>query len=184
MKSLSDIAKMFEGVQEIPENQGFKDRFLSYVMDVVGFEKGYAWCMLFATVCADLYFTQFDSTLVNKYKECFTPGAVSSFNNFKKKFPEMISDTPDVNSIAIWQRYKNGKATWRGHAGIVVFLNGSVLLSVEGNTNEKGSREGDGVYIKERNIYGNPETGLRLKGFINLPKGYAKKGRHKKRYEG
>ena len=47
VKSLSDIAKRFEGIEEIPENQGFKDKFLSYVMDVVGFEKGYAWCMLF-----------------------------------------------------------------------------------------------------------------------------------------
>ena len=92
MKSLSDIAKRFDGIQEIPENQGFKDRFLSYVMDVVGFEKGYAWCMLFANVCSVLYFTQFNSLLINKYKNCFTPGAVSSFNNFKKCFPEMVSE--------------------------------------------------------------------------------------------
>ena len=173
MKSLSDIAKRFDGIQEIPENQGFKDRFLSYVMDVVGFEKGYAWCMLFANVCSVLYFTQFNSLLINKYKNCFTPGAVSSFNNFKKCFPEMVSDRPSRNSIAIWQKYANGKATWRGHAGVVVWLNGSILLSVEGNTNEAGSREGDGVYIKERNIYAKPNNGLRFRGFINLPDGYA-----------
>lgn len=173
MKSLSDIAKRFEGIQEIPENQGFKDSFLSYVMDVVGFEKGYAWCMLFANVCAVLYFTQFNSSLINKFKDCFTPGAVSSFNNFKKRYPEMVSDKPSQNTIAIWQRYTNGKATWRGHAGVVVWLNGSILLSVEGNTNEAGGREGDGVYIKERNIYAEPDNGLRFKGFINLPDGYA-----------
>jgi hypothetical protein len=173
MKSLSDIAKRFEGIQEVPENQGFKDKFLSYVMNVVGFEKGYAWCMLFANVCAVLYFTQFNSFLIQKFKDCFTPGAVSTFNRFKKHFPEMVSDKPSRNSIAIWQKYTNGKATWRGHAGVVVWLNGSVLLSVEGNTNKAGGRDGDGVYVKERNIYANSDNGLRLKGFINLPDGYA-----------
>ena len=173
MKTLSEIAKHFDGIQEIPGNQGFKNRFLAYVMDIVGFKKGYARCMLFANVCSVLYFTQFNSSLINKYKNCFTPGAVSSSNNFKKYYPEMISDTPSQNSIAIWQRYTKGKATWRGHAGIVIWLNGPILLSVEGNTNNAGSSEGDGVYIKERNIYAKPDNGLRFKGFINLPDGYA-----------
>ncbi|WP_051292672.1 CHAP domain-containing protein [Olivibacter sitiensis] len=39
-----------------------------------------------------------------------------------------------------------------GHCGFVDGVEGSTLITVEGNTNEVGSREGDGVYRKRRPI--------------------------------
>ena len=39
-----------------------------------------------------------------------------------------------------------------GHCGIVTDVAGTHILSIEGNTNQEGSREGDGVYRKQRRI--------------------------------
>lgn len=41
-----------------------------------------------------------------------------------------------------------------GHTGFVDDLDGSVAITVEGNTNSAGSREGDGVYKKRRPLNG------------------------------
>lgn len=38
------------------------------------------------------------------------------------------------------------------HAGLVERADGDWVVSIEGNTNEAGSREGDGVYRKRRHI--------------------------------
>lgn len=38
------------------------------------------------------------------------------------------------------------------HVGLVKSVNGSEMVTIEGNTNEAGSREGDGVYEKKRNV--------------------------------
>jgi peptidoglycan hydrolase-like protein with peptidoglycan-binding domain len=40
----------------------------------------------------------------------------------------------------------------KGHCGIVKVSMGPVVLTVEGNTNAAGSREGDGVYQKQRRV--------------------------------
>ena len=38
------------------------------------------------------------------------------------------------------------------HVGIVIRQDGDWVISSEGNTNDNGSREGDGVYLKRRHI--------------------------------
>lgn len=167
-KNLSEIALRFEGVQEIPNNQGWKDEFLSLSMDAVGFKKGWAWCMLFAQVCVELYYSQFDSSLINKYRECFSPSVVTTFRNFKKNYLEMVSNVPTQNSVCFWQHYVQGKPTAQGHAGIVLSFDNTFISTVDGNTNEAGSREGDGVYRKKRLIKYKPDNGLRILGYINF----------------
>ena len=39
------------------------------------------------------------------------------------------------------------------HIGIVTHNNGSSINTIEGNTNARGSRDGDGVWAKQRNIH-------------------------------
>jgi hypothetical protein len=169
MKSLPKIAAQFVGIQEIPNNQGWKDEFLSHLMESVGFQKGWAWCALFAQVCTELYLAQFDSSLINKYRKCFSPSAVSTYNNFKKHYPDMVSSSPEKNAIIVWQKYKDGKQTAQGHEGIFCKFNQGWVTSIDGNTNEAGSREGDGVYRKMRDITTNKQNGLVFLGFINFP---------------
>jgi hypothetical protein len=63
----------------------------------------------------------------------------------------------------------NHVGTDNGHTGIVKEAQGSFLINVEGNTGGVDSigeinREGDGVYIKKRPLYGTPK--MKLVGFI------------------
>jgi hypothetical protein len=176
MKTLIEIAEQFKGIQEIPGNQGWKeDKFipkslvLGQKMGAVGWQKGWAWCMLFAQVLSELYLTQFNTAYVNEFRKLFSPSATKTLANFRKAHPEMVSDTPSNNSIAIWQQYKSGKPSWEGHAGIVKEMNYPYLLSIDGNTSNKGGRTGDGVYEVLRHIGLEPENGLRFQAFINLP---------------
>jgi hypothetical protein len=51
-----------------------------------------------------------------------------------------------------------------GHTGIVVSVNADgSYTTIEGNTNEAGSREGDRVAVKVRNL-----SDAKLKGFITV----------------
>ena len=74
-----------------------------------------------------------------------------------------------LNTLLIWQKYKNGVATAYGHAAIVEYWNESFVFTVDGNTNDKGGREG---YIvaddkKRSRSFTKRKNGLVLKGFIH-----------------
>jgi hypothetical protein len=46
-----------------------------------------------------------------------------------------------------------GNSNWNGHAGLVFRQTSPrTWQSIEANTNQAGSREGDGVYMKERGV--------------------------------
>jgi len=62
-----------------------------------------------------------------------------------------------------------GGSQWiRGHAAIVISTEGdaSKFITLEGNGNDEGGREGIKVARLERTIDMNNENGLRLLGFI------------------
>lgn len=62
--------------------------------------------------------------------------------------PELCrSKTPTIGSIFV---INHGEG--KGHCGFVAAVTGDHVLTIEGNTNEAGSREGDGVLRKSRRI--------------------------------
>jgi hypothetical protein len=75
---------------------------------------------------------------------------------------------PMSGALVVWKRYKDGKATWQGHVGIVSKVNpdGS-FYSIEGNTNSAGSREGDSVQEKLRKPV-KTDNGLNILGFVTI----------------
>ena len=48
--------------------------------------------------------------------------------------------------------YRFGNHPRYNHIGVVVSFDGDTVYTVEGNTNEEGGRDGDGVYSKERSL--------------------------------
>ncbi len=54
----------------------------------------------------------------------------------------------------------------QGHTGIVTGVYGNSVDTIEGNTNQRGSREGDGVYHKHRLMGIMP--GLHIIGFVRI----------------
>lgn len=151
-----EIAKKYLGMKEELGNKFDPKSPLGKILKDAGHKDGEAWCALFT-----------EAVFVEKLRELFSSSTVQTFHNFKDAGYE-ISDVPKVGSLVIWQRYKDGKATWAGHAGIVTKVNSDgSFVSIEGNTNSAGSREGDSVQEKVRkNI--RTDNGLNILGFIRI----------------
>lgn len=168
IKSLYEIALQFEGVKEIENNFGFSDKKLEEMMIACGWQKGYAWCSTFAQVCTELYLTQFNTSLIDNFRKCFSVSATATFTNFKASYPDIVFFEPKVDSIVFWQNYINGQPSWQGHAGIVKDWNKTFITSIDGNTNIHGSRDGDGVFTKTRLLDTVSKSGLKIIGYVQF----------------
>lgn len=107
----------------------------------VGLGKGYPWCAAFVRWCYD---TAGIKTKIN--------GAAASAHNpnnlvYYKSKQHQEPQPGDV--FTLWYTQLNRI----GHTGFYhKTVNSTIYESIEGNTNEAGSREGDGVYKKYRSL--------------------------------
>jgi hypothetical protein len=173
MNTINDIITKIAldnlGQEEIRGNLGFKDPEFERRMQAVGFKKGHAWCSYYAELVWKLAYQQYDATMNDTLDKLFSASAVQTWKNFKKAIEFETTLVPDEGSLVVWQTYKNGTPHWTGHIGIVIKYDqeSDSLITVEGNTNDDGSREGYKVAKKRRkNMYRKTKTGLRLLGFI------------------
>ena len=143
---------------------GFKDPIFDAKMNSVGMRYGYAWCCLFTELVWTEAYRDFYPKMIPILKEEFSAGTVRTFRHFKSL--KWTSEIPEEGDIVIWQSYKNGKAQTSGHAAIVMEVNGRSINTIEGNTNDKGGREGYIVAEKTRKIDFTNNNGLRMLGFI------------------
>jgi len=108
---------------------------------VTGLGKGYAWCAAFPSWV-------FNEAGVNAIKSAWSPSWFPPGNTIyhKGKANSITPDKADVFGIY----YPKLKRI--GHVGFVDNwqIDSDYFVSVEGNTNNAGSREGDGVYRKRR----------------------------------
>lgn len=140
----TQIAMNKEGVRELTGNNDGPE--VEAYLKSVGLGKGYSWCMAFVVSCFDDAAKQLgvNMPLVR------TGGCMDQWNRTtcqKVTKPQ----TGDIFIIDLG----NGA----GHTGIVVAVNGDEVETIEGNTNDNGSANGDGVYRRTRKI-------ARMKGFI------------------
>lgn len=109
------------------------ERYLKYA----GLSKGQPWCAAFVSWCLGqnkIYkVTGGTVALMEMGKTVYKTGG-------KNKLPRKA----DV--FFIWFAEKNRVA----HTGFIDLWNPNLAITVEGNTNPEGSREGDGVYKKRR----------------------------------
>jgi hypothetical protein len=162
--TLIEAAKKDLGKKEKPGNTGFEDKELEKAMKAVGWAPGWAWCASIQEKWIREAFPERAADL-NGF---FVPSAVATFRNLKNaKFP--VSLKPTEGALVFWQRMKNGVPQWQGHAGIVSkVINEIEFYSIEGNTNEQGSREGTTVLEKHRVINWSLQDGLKVLGFIKI----------------
>lgn len=127
------------GVREATGKNDGKD--VEKYLRSTGLGKGYAWCAAFVHWCLDQ--AKIPNTI-----NAYSPTAHNPKNIvwFKHRFEKDIQ-AGDV--FTLWYA-KLGRIA---HTGFVDRrINSSIYESVEGNTNEAGSREGDGVYKKRRSF--------------------------------
>jgi len=136
------------GVREQPINSN-RGREVEQYLASIGLGGGYAWCMAFVFWCTKEAAKQLK--LPNPlYK---TGGVLMQWN----QRPQLRITQPAPGDIFIMD-----KGQGRGHAGFVEALSGQTIHTIEGNSNEAGSAEGDGVYQRTR------EISLINKGFLRL----------------
>ena len=161
------------GKEEIKGNQGFKDPEFDADMRKLGrFQNGWAWCVCFCEMVWKKAYNDFDidKAHYNEMAKLVTPGAVRTMRNFLKAEGWTVTQTPQLGAIAIWQKYKKGKATTSGHAAIVESGTETHVTTIDGNTNATGGREGYHVARKTRRMNFGEKKGLVLLGFIIPPK--------------
>jgi hypothetical protein len=107
----------------------------------VGLGKGYSWCMSFVYWCAKQ--AALKLAVTNPLKQ--TGGVLDEWHSGRGTH----LDHPVQGSIFIMD-FGGGE----GHTGIVtgVFPDQGIIHTIEGNTNDNGSREGIGVFRKTRQI--------------------------------
>lgn len=138
-KKLVRIYRSFIGVREkTGKNDGPEvERFLAHE----GLGKGFAWCAAFASFCLDS--AGFENT-INAWSPTAHNRNALIYN--KGKFV----GTPEPGHVFTIYYPKKKRI---GHTG---FYDGwadeNIMQTVEGNTNDRKSREGDGVYVILRPI--------------------------------
>jgi hypothetical protein len=139
------------GVQEVPKNSNSGPQVNAYLKRI-GLGPGYAWCMAFVYWCVD----EAANELKLKNPLVKTGGVMLQYNTTKlRKLPNR-SKGIKAGDIFIME-FANGT----GHTGIVEKVGKGLVYTIEGNTNDEGSRDGYEVARRERTISS-------IKGFIQL----------------
>lgn len=162
-KFIVQAAKFYIGQTEKPNNGGFTNKSFEAEMVKAGFYKGAPWCAFFVKLIW-LKAYKDNPHLAETIKQLNTGGALDTLKKHKSNGTFEVKDNPVPGAIVIW-KLGNGP---KGHAGIVTEIKGNIMLTVEGNTNAMGSREGDCVALKTRTInrpFG--AKGLNVAGYIH-----------------
>lgn len=125
-------------VQEWPIKKN-KGPGVKKYLNSVGLGEGYAWCMAFIYWCVQEVCN--DYKLSNPLQK--TGGVLAQWNGSKV----LQVEKPEIGDVFIMDFGKG-----LGHAGIIVDLDGDVITTIEGNTNDEASREGYIVAEKKRMI--------------------------------
>jgi len=127
------------GVRENGFNKG--DRVEEYLR-AANLKAGAPWCAAFIT-------WTFKQNNVKAVVSGYSPNwfvnnvVYKRDDNVKRNYVATVGDV-----FGLWFANKNRIA----HVGFIDSRQGDYYITVEGNTNEAGSREGDGVYKKRRHI--------------------------------
>lgn len=151
MKPL-DFAIAEIGKEEIPRGSNWGEHVQKY-LKTIGINFPASWCMAFMYWC----FEEWENISGHENPLVKTGGVLHQWNQIpaKYKFSNLIM--PEPGDIFIMD---HGKGL--GHTGMVEFVENGIIHTIEGNTNDSGSREGYEVCRKTRNASG-------IKGFIRIP---------------
>jgi len=142
------IAASQIGVEEHPKGSNWGPQVSEYLKSVgIGFPA--SWCLAFVYWCHEKAAKELGcSNMMAK-----TGGVLNEWNKRKDNFSVTKPEPGDVFIIDF------GKGL--GHTGIVESVEGEFVNTIEGNTNDEGSREGYEVCRRKRPI-------SKMKGFLRF----------------
>lgn len=104
--------------------------------------QGQPWCAVFTTWA-------YRTARVKEGTFAVTASVEAAMNWYKAK--GRWSEKPSLGAQVIYGGHI--------HTGIVIAFDDTTITTIEGNTNDNGSAEGDGVYVKTRNRFSDFVTG-------------------------
>jgi len=165
---MDDIKKISDKAVEIAVSQlGQKEEpigsnsgpVVDEYLKSVGLEPGYAWCQAFVYWC----YAQAATALGVPNPVVHTVGVLDCWNRTAVNIKIHSSEAqgkPSLINVGDQIIFKHSNGT--GHTGIVEKVIGQDIHTIEGNTNNNGSREGYEVERKVRTL-----DDVRLLGFIS-----------------
>jgi len=142
------IANAQVGVHEDPGNKNTGPQVNAYLKSV-GLGPGYSWCMAFLYWC----FEQAAKEMDIKNPMYKTGGVLKQWNESKLKYGVISPQPGDIGIMDFGGGF--------GHTFIVDHVEGIWVYTIEGNSNDEGSREGFEV-CKRRRISD------KVKGFLRF----------------
>lgn len=151
-----EIALSYEGKEEIPRGSN-AGAFVIACLAMVGLDAPNSWCMAYVFRC----FREAATALGLACPVNRTAGVMDCWNKSTPSSRILKADARPTNILPGYQFiYDHGKGL--GHTGIVVeVLADGSFITIEGNTDPAGSRNGYGVFKRTRHF-----TDAQLKGFI------------------
>ncbi|MFI5529934.1 peptidoglycan-binding protein [Kitasatospora sp. NPDC051853] len=148
-----------EGFSDGQWNNDIRDIYGVNFAEVFGETKRVAWCDIGCWVCFKL---EGLDALIPKSESCYE--SLSIFREWHRS-----SDYPAVGAqfFVSSPKYPRGGS----HTGFVVGYDAGSISTVEFNTNDNGSSEGDGCYAKTRSRFGNEVEGVYAYGYPKYAEG-------------
>lgn len=146
-----EIAKSKIGQDEKPHGSNWGEPVRTFLINV-GLNFPASWCMAFVYTC----FKE-AAQVLNLVNTAFK--SAGCLDVWARVNPAYKSGTPSVGAAVI---FDHGHGL--GHTGIVYKFDDLTIYTVEGNTNNNGSREGFDIEYKDH-LRTNPT----IKGYINYP---------------
>jgi hypothetical protein len=139
---IKPVTEVYTSQLGVREATGHNDgKAVEMYLRSVGLGKGYPWCAAFVRWCYDS--AHVATTINGAAASAHRPQNLVWFQH------TWIKDPQPGDAFTLWYPSLNRI----GHTGFFHRrVNSSVYETVEGNTNEAGSREGDGVYKKYRSF--------------------------------
>ncbi|WP_415721670.1 CHAP domain-containing protein [Photobacterium ganghwense] len=145
IQKLLAVANGEVGVEEVPRGSNDGKRVREYLTSA-GINVPAPWCMAFVYWCLQ----QVGVTGVPRTAHCGT-----MWNKAKEKRVCCVNNAQSGDVFI--QIFQSGN----GHAGIVEYVEGEYVYTIEGNTNDEGSREGYEVCRRKRHV-------STMKGFLRF----------------
>ncbi len=152
------VARKEVGVMEDPIGSNSGPRVNQYLASV-GDASGLAWCAAFVYWC----FQQASSSIKIPNPATRTAGAMDVWNEAGTRGIRRIATAEAANCPGLVQPgmiFVIATGGGHGHVGLVEKVAGVVLTTIEGNTNDGGSREGIGVFRRTARRIGQINRGF------------------------
>jgi lysozyme family protein len=166
LKKVIDVARSEIGVTEDPPGSNRGTKVEAYLASV-GLGGGHPWCAAFVYWC----FEQAAKELGIDNPCIKTAGVLDHWSSARKQGIRCITHIQASHDPLMVQPgmifvIDTGDPGGAGHTGLVERVDGGKLVTIEGNTNNKGGREGIGVFRRNKRKV----AGIN-KGFIDYSRG-------------